>query len=68
MHPSRFLLGLGLAASTVLSVAPPTQAAAPAPKAYIGLFKDNAVAVFDGQLHAVGVAGPRQIVPADGPE
>jgi YVTN family beta-propeller protein len=44
MNPSRFFLGLGLAASTLL-IAAPVHAAAP--KAYIGLFKDNAVAVFD---------------------
>ncbi|HEY1297668.1 MAG TPA: beta-propeller fold lactonase family protein [Chloroflexota bacterium] len=45
MNPSRFLIGLGLVASTLLTAAPAHAAAAP--KAYIGLFKDNAVAVFD---------------------
>ena len=51
---SRFRLFAGamLVASAVLA-APHTAAAAAAPKAYIGLFKDNAVAVLDTSTNAV---------------
>ncbi|MBV9582659.1 MAG: cupredoxin domain-containing protein [Chloroflexi bacterium] len=52
MNPSRFVLGLGLVAGTLLTGAP-AHAAAIAPKAYIGLFNDNAVAVFDTGTNAV---------------
>ena len=47
MNPSRFFLGFGLMATTLVSTAAPSHAATTSPKAYIGLFKDNAVAVLD---------------------
>jgi YVTN family beta-propeller protein len=48
MNSSRFAIGLGLLATTLVTAAAPTaHAATAAPKAYIGLFKDNAVAVLD---------------------
>ena len=40
-------------ATTLVSTAAPSHAATTAPKAYIGLFKDNAVAVFDTASNSV---------------
>jgi YVTN family beta-propeller protein len=48
----RFLAGVALVAAGVLA-APNPVGAAVAPKAYIGLFKDNAVAVFDTASNTV---------------
>ena len=46
------LAGAALAASSVF-IAPASAGAATAPKAYIGLFKDNAVGVFDTATNAI---------------
>jgi YVTN family beta-propeller protein len=55
LSPFKVLAGSALLASTILSTPALAQqsAAAVAPKAYIGLFKDNAVAVFDTATDSV---------------
>ena len=51
-NPLRLLAGVALAASA-LTAAAPTHAATAAPKAYVGLFKDNAIAVVDTASNTV---------------
>ena len=51
-HPLR-LIAAGAVIASALVAAPASHAATTAPKAYIGLFKDNAVAVYDTTSNSV---------------